>query len=320
MPPSRSDEDSRERSATDHNGDADPAPARTIGRFLAGDAPHQEVPRHSRVAELPAPAIELPHRRRRVDESATDVPEPAYVETPEPVYLENPEPVRAERPEPVRADNPEPVHAERPRRLVVEPAVPPRRPVSHAAPEPPGSAARERTGRQSGLVIVLALLAASVAISASLVWGLHLHRSSSSVGVTPLDSTRSAPRFDMPARGADDGSQSSRGSESLDEPEPEDELDRRLNEPDDPSLDDLGTDADPDADKYSSPLSDPDDSIGGTPKDNAGLDQSDGTAPSTGRQTRQQPRGESYPDYSRNPDSSGRQERSRPRLPSLGGL
>jgi hypothetical protein len=181
-------------------------------------------------------------------------------------------------------------------------------------------------------VIVLALVAASVAITASVLWGLH-HHSSPSVGVTSLDNVRPAPSFGTPGRDPYDRSRSSRY------PDPADSADDDLDsssasdpdldapaEPDDPKYD---PNADPDLGSSKDLLKDRSDSTDSTSRSGSrsgGLDDGsgrynpdlDGSARSNGPRTRPPPR--DYPDYSRDPGYSPGPSRSGPGLPSLGGL
>src|SRR5207253_1414070 len=67
---------------------------------------------------------------------------------------------------------------------------------AHADPESRSTLAGARSDQRNGFAAVAAVVAASVGVTASLVWGLHLlHPSPRSISVVPVDGSRAATRI-----------------------------------------------------------------------------------------------------------------------------
>jgi hypothetical protein len=190
--------------------------------------------------------------------------------------------------------------------------------------------------------VVAAVVAASAGVSIGLVWGLHLlPHSPRSVSVVPLDGSQTA-RMHGSARAATDGLDSTADPGAAVDPDQRPRGERGLDDSAGSVQDYPSDDAKLGAGEDSSSLTDPAESIGapgshsswtsrsgtpsdgldaGVPEDGPGFGHPDGSAPTTGPQTRQQPRGYGYPSYSRYPDGESGfprdPDRSRPTLPRV---
>jgi hypothetical protein len=288
---------------------AGPGATRAIGRFVADDPPRPRAPKHSLSERLPAVDTGQPDHGG-VHDRAIDMPDPVDTGTA------------------VSQQTLAKVHVE---------------------PESPSTMVRARTDQRKGFAVVAAVVAASAGVSAGLVWGLHLlPHSPRSVSVVPLDGSRAA------AAGAATGGLDSTGYPGAPgNPDPGPTWERDLHNSDGPVQDDPSAEATLGAGQDPSSLSDPGEPIGapgadssraslpgtppdgldtGTPQDGPGFDHPDGSAATTGSQTRQQPHGDGYPNYSRYPYGEsdyprdpGRTRPALPRvdqdtMPGLGGL
>jgi hypothetical protein len=282
---------------------AEPSATRAIGRFVADDPPQPRAPRHSRSERLPAVDTGQPDHGG-VHDRGIDVPDP--VDTGAAVNQR--------------------IHAK-----------------VHVEPESPSTMVRARTDQRKGFALVAAVVAASAGVSAGLVWGMHLlPHSPRSVSVVPLDGSQTAARMHDSARGATDGLESTGYPGPAVDPDQRPTPERGLDDSDGSLQDYPSDDATLGADQDSSSLTDPDESSGapgshssgssrsgtptdgldtGAPADSPGFGHPDGSAPTTGPRTRQQPQGYGYPSYSRYPDGGSSfprdPDRSRPALPRV---